>query len=228
MKITGLPSGVKVKSWKSSNTKIVKVTNKGKITAQKKTGTAKLTVTIGNGSWTDSKTISVTVQSGVVKTTKVSVDTNTVTLKKGKKHTIAVTLAPLTSGQKITYTSSNKKVAAVSAKGVVTAKGAGTAKITVKSGSKKTTVTVKVSKTKTTQIKNLPTKLTLRIGKTKQLNPKLTPTNSDEKLYYKSSNTTVAKITTKGKITAKKAGKTTITVKSGSIIKKFELTVIKK
>ncbi|MFR7388606.1 MAG: Ig-like domain-containing protein [Blautia faecis] len=38
--------------------------------------------------------------------------------------------------QKVTYTTSNKKVATVTAKGVITAKKKGTATITVKSGSK--------------------------------------------------------------------------------------------
>lgn len=226
VKVIGLPSGVKVKKWKSSNTRIFSVTSKGKITA-KKAGTAKLTVTIGSGKRTSSRTITVKVQSGVVKTTGISVSTKTVTLKKGRKHRIAATVSPITSGQKITYTSSNKKVAVVSAKGVVTAKGAGTTKITVKSGSKKCTVTIKVPKTKTKKLKNLPSKLTLRVGKTKQLSPKRYPTNSDEKIYYKSSRNKVAAISAKGKITAKKAGITTITVKSGKVVEKFKLTVKK-
>lgn len=228
VKVTGLPDGVKVKSWKSLNTKIVKVSNKGKITAQKKTGTAKIKVTIGNESWTDSRNITVKVQSGVVKTTKISVDTAKVTLKKGKKYTIQPVITPVTSGQKTTYTSSNKKAAVVSSKGVVTAKGAGKAKITVRSGSKKCTVTITVPKTKTQKIKNLPTKnITLKKGKTKQLQLKLYPANSDEKITYQSSKKSVASISTKGKITAKKAGTATITVKSGSVTGKFKVIVKK-
>lgn len=54
-------------------------------------------------------------------------------------------ILPLTSTEKITYKSSNKKVATVSAKGVIAAKKKGTATITVKSGKKsvKCKVTVK-------------------------------------------------------------------------------------
>ena len=37
-----------MKSWKSSNTAIVKVDKKGVITAQKKTGTAYITVTLAS------------------------------------------------------------------------------------------------------------------------------------------------------------------------------------
>ena len=50
-------------------------------------------------------------------------------LKKGKKVTIKVKAAPVS---KVTFKSSNKKVATVSSKGVVKAKKKGTATITVK------------------------------------------------------------------------------------------------
>jgi len=53
-------------------------------------------------------------------------------------------ISPLTSVEKVTYKTSNKKVATVSSRGVITAKKKGTAKITVKSGKKTYTVTVKV------------------------------------------------------------------------------------
>ena len=65
-------------------------------------------------------------------------------VKKGKKVTLKPVVTPFTSKQKVTYTSSNKKVATVSAKGVVTGKKKGTAKITIKSGSKSVKVTVRV------------------------------------------------------------------------------------
>jgi uncharacterized protein YjdB len=53
-------------------------------------------------------------------------------------------LKPLTSQQKLTYTSSNKKVVTVSSKGVVKAKKSGKVTITVKSGSKKVKIKVTV------------------------------------------------------------------------------------
>ena len=67
LKVTGMASGDKVKSWKSSNTKIVKVSSKGKLTAQKKTGKATVTVTLQSGI---KKKVTVKVQSGTVKTTR--------------------------------------------------------------------------------------------------------------------------------------------------------------
>ena len=67
------------------------------------------------------------------------------TLKKGKTLTLKPAVTPLTSVQKVTYRSSNKKVATVTSKGVIKAKKKGTAVITVKSGSKtaKCKITVK-------------------------------------------------------------------------------------
>ena len=141
LKVSGLAKGDSVVSYKTSNKKIFTVDKKGKIKAGKKTGTAKLTITLKSGL---KKTIKVKVQKAAVKTQKIQGLKKTLTLKKGKKATLKPVLQPLTSTQKISYTSSNKKVATVSSKGVVTAKKAGKVTITVKSGSKKFKITVNV------------------------------------------------------------------------------------
>ncbi|MFQ7550726.1 MAG: Ig-like domain-containing protein [Blautia marasmi] len=65
--------------------------------------------------------MNVTIQKGTVKTTKISVPKK-ITLKKGKKQTLAPILAPITAQQKVTYTTSNKKVCTVTKGGVITAK----------------------------------------------------------------------------------------------------------
>ena len=140
-KVSGLASGDSVKSYKSSNKKIFTVNKKGKIKAKKK-GTAKLTVTLASGKKATAK---VKVQKGTVKTTKVTVNTSKLVLLKGGSYTLRTTLAPLTTQQKATYSSSNKKVVTVSSKGVLNAKKKGTAKITVKSGSKKKQISVTVN-----------------------------------------------------------------------------------
>lgn len=64
--------------------------------------------------------------------TSVSVDKKTLSLEKGKDATISATVAPTdaTNGGEIVWTSSDEKVATVSANGVVTALKAGTATIT--------------------------------------------------------------------------------------------------
>ena len=67
------------------------------------------------------------------------------TLKKGKSTTLKPKLSPKGAEAKITFKSSNKKVATVDAKGKIVAKKKGKAVITVKAGkvSKTCTVTVK-------------------------------------------------------------------------------------
>ena len=136
-------SGGKIKSVRTTNKKIVKVDKKGKITG-KKAGKATVTITYTNGS---RRIYQVKVQKGIVKTTAVSVNKRNIILaRKGKSFQLKVTLTPVTSQQKVTYKSSNSKVAAVNLKGKIVAKKKGTATITVKSGNKKITCKVKVKK----------------------------------------------------------------------------------
>lgn len=142
VKVT-LAKGDKVVSWKSSNQNIVSVNKKGKITAGMKTGEAVVTLATLSGM---TKKITVTVQKETVETTGITGLSKKVTLKKGKMLQLTPVIEPVTSLQKVTYSSSNKKVADVTAKGLITAKKAGTAKITVKSGSMIFKVTVKVKK----------------------------------------------------------------------------------
>lgn len=141
VKVT-MAKGDSIKSWSSSNKKIVTVDKKGKIKAGSKTGTAKITVTLKSGKKTSLK---VKVQSGKVKTKKLTGLKSKMTIKKGKSSSLKPVLSPITSQEKVTYSSSNKKIASVSAKGVIKGKKKGTAYITVKSGkvSKKIKVTVK-------------------------------------------------------------------------------------
>lgn len=138
--------GDAIKSVKSNKTAVVKAvksgTNKIKLTAGSKTGKATVTVVLKSGK---KATVTVTVQKKAVACTSVKVTSGTsVTLKKGKTHQIKVTRYPVTCVQKVTYKSSNKKVATVTSKGKVKAKKKGTAKITVKCGSKKKVVKIKV------------------------------------------------------------------------------------
>ena len=224
VKVAGLANGDSITSWKSTNTKVFTVSGKAdgtcKLTGVKK-GTAKLEITLASGL---KKTVTVKVQAKAVKTSKISGLAKKMTVKKGEKTTLKPVITPATSKQKVTYSSSNKKVATVSSKGVITAKKAGTAKITVKSGSKKVTVTVTVPKTKTTAIK-VGKKVSVKKGKTYSLKAKTTPSNSDEKITYKTSNKKIATVSKSGKIKGVKKGTATITIKSGKIVKKVKVTV---
>ena len=140
VQISGLAAGDRVQSWTTSNKKVATVTSRGKITA-KKTGKARIIITLVSGK---KAVVNVTVQKTAVKTTKISGLKKSVVLKRRQKLTLKPVISPLTSVEKVTYKTSNKKVATVSNKGVITAKKKGSAKITVKSGKKSYTVTVKV------------------------------------------------------------------------------------
>ena len=146
LKVSGLKKGDSIVFWKSSNTKIVKVSGKtngtSTVTAGTQKGTASITITLKSGL---KKTVKVTVQSKTVATTKISGIPSSLTLKKGQTKILKPVLAPVTSQEKVTYTTSKKSVATVTSNGKITAKSKGTAVITVKSGKKtvKCKVTVK-------------------------------------------------------------------------------------
>lgn len=145
-KASGFANGDSVASWKSSNTKVVSVSGSAngscKITAGKKTGKATITITLKSGL---KKNISVTVQKKAVDAKKITDVPKSLNLKAKKKASLKPVLNPITCADKVTYKTSNKKVATVTGKGQITAKKKGKAVITVKAGKKtvKCKVTVK-------------------------------------------------------------------------------------
>ena len=129
-------------TWKSSNPSVATVNSKGVVTA-KKPGTATITATTTR--YNKKASCKVTVKSPV---TKVKLNQTKVTITKGKSTNLKATVSPSdASNKKVTWKSSNTAVASVTQAGKVTAKKAGTAKITVTTADgKKTascTVTVK-------------------------------------------------------------------------------------
>lgn len=226
VQVTGLAAGDAVDSWISSNEKVVKVSGTAAgtctITAQKKTGKATIYVKLKSGL---TGTIQVKVQKKKVAATKVVVAEKTVKLQKGQKQKINAYIQPLTTEDKLTFTSSNKKVAAVSKDGTITAKKAGKANITVKAGKKKVTVKVTVQAPAPTGINGVPATKTLKKGKSFTIKPKLTPSGAEAKITYSSSNKKVATVDAKGKVTAKGKGTAVITVKAGSIVRTCEIIV---
>lgn len=220
-KATGFSEGDYVTAVTSNKPRTVKVTNVNKngtfkLTAGKKKGSAVVTVTLASKKTASFK---VTVQKAAVKTTKITTTTKSLTLAKGatyKKLASSIAVTPVTSKEKVTYSSSNKKVATVSSKGVIKAKKAGTAKITVKSGSKKVVVTVKVTGVKTTNLSGVPAAKSVSKGKSFKIKAIATPKNTDEKITFKSSNKKVVTVTSKGVVKGLKKGTATITVQSGS------------
>lgn len=137
LRVSGLAKGDSIVSWKSSNTNIAKVYRRsnGTCTIQAGTRSGKAIITIALRSGLK-KNITVTVQKTTVKTTKITGVATSLKLKRNQKATLKPVLQPLTSGEKITYKSSNTKIAIVNSKGQITARSKGTATITVTSGRK--------------------------------------------------------------------------------------------
>lgn len=221
VRATGLAKGDYVKSWTSSKKSVATVDKNGKITATSKEGTAVITVTLASG-----KTAKVTVTVKMIRTTKLTKVPKTLSLTTGKKYTLKPVVTPSNSQEKVTYKSSNTKIATVSSTGVITAKKVGKVTITVQSGKQKATVTLTVKKAPALKaIKNVPPKKTITKGKTYTLKPQLYPSGAIAKITYTTSNKSIATVDSKGKITAKKKGTAVITVKAGKFTAKCKVTV---
>jgi hypothetical protein len=129
---------------------------------------------------------------------------------------------------KLTWSSSNPKIATVNtATGKIKAKKVGKAKITAKAlNGRKLTITVNVVKSaiplKTLTLKKAPT--SLQVGKARLLSVKTIPYQATNlNVTFSSSNRSILSVDKAGKITAKKKGKATITIKANG--KKYVKTI---
>lgn len=143
--VSGLATGDSVKSWTSSNQKIVKVfgSRNGACTikAGNKTGKAKITITLASGL---KKTINVTVQKKAVACTAIKNVSKKLTLNRKKSYQLRPVINPITCTSKAKYKTSNKKIVKVTSRGKITAVKKGKAKIVVMVGKKKFVCTVTV------------------------------------------------------------------------------------
>ncbi len=192
-------------SFSSSDTNIAEVDGSGKVTA-KRAGTATITITAAETAEyrETSKEITVTVAKA-----NQTITASNLSLTYPNKGKITV------SGNKgtLSYTSSKTSVATVDASGNVTAKGAGSATITIKAAatsgynaaSRQITVTVaKAAQSITTKAKAS----SVAVGKTVAV----TTTGAKGTVTYKTSNTGIATVNAStGLVTAKKVGTVKIT-----------------
>ena len=156
------------------------------------------------------KKVSATTEAGktayVAKGKKVKI-TTTVTVKPNKK-----------GNKKVTYKTSNKKVATVSSKGYIKGVKAGKAKITVvskKNKKKKAVVKVVVKKAAVKKVKLNSGNFNLAVGSKKSLKATITPKkNVSKKVVWKTSNKKVATVTSKGVVKGIGEGTATITCKA--------------
>lgn len=137
LRVTGLAKGDSVASWVSGNPKLIKVSGRanGTCTVMAGTRTGKTTITIKMRSGLR-RVVTVYVQKGTVRTQRISGIAKSITMKSKQRAAFRPVITPLTSSERITYRSSNSRVAAVNSRGQITAGAKGTAVITVTSGSK--------------------------------------------------------------------------------------------
>lgn len=158
--LTDIAKGDSVKSWVSSNKKIVTVSGKPNgtciIKAGKKTGSAKITITMRSNL---KKTIGVKVQKKAVACTFIKNVPKKLTLKRKRSYQLKPVINPITCTYKAKYKTSNKKIVKVTSKGKITAVKKGKAKITVMVGKKKFICMVtfdNIKKQHTTKLVNKP------------------------------------------------------------------------
>ena len=134
----------------------------------------------GNSSSTTAKKTETKPAASKVKVIKVGLNYSTIYLTKGKSKTLKATVSPSNATKKsVKWSSSNKKIATVNARGKVTGKKAGSAMITVKAkdgSGKKAICKVVVTAPATTAKKN-PTTATTR-SQTKRVTAPVTSGNS--------------------------------------------------
>ena len=195
--------------YSSSNDNVASVSSTGKVAA-KKTGSAIITVKTFNGKTANLK---ISVKKDVA-VTKVKVSEKKLVLGVGESYTLQTSVLPKNAtNKKLTYHASNKK-ASVTSKGKITAKRTGICKITVKASNvKKAIVQVHVKRAPKKITLNASEK-TLKAGKKFQIKPALPKNTASRKITYVSNKKSVASVSQKGKVTAKKKGAAVITVKT--------------
>ena len=131
--------------------------------------------------------------------------------------TLKATVYPETLEDKsVTWTSSDKRVATVTTKGKVKGVAAGTATITCTSNATGLSATCKVTVINGTVTLN-KTEAIIEKGKTTTLKATLTPTTlEDMSVTWKSSDKSIATVTSKGKVKGVKYGTATITCTSNA------------
>ena len=221
-------------TWKSSNNKVATVAD-GEVTMVG-AGKAAITATTINGI---SKSCIFTVynEDTEVKVSSVSLNKKTENLIAGDSIKLTATVAPSNATNKdVTWQSSNVKAATVDVYGKVTAKGAGTAAITVttKDGSKTASCKITVyDKAKSISVRAKGyqvSNITLLKGKKVTLESAVSPGTAMEGITYTSENKKVATVTQKGVVRAKQKGMAKIVIKSkdGKVTKIITIRVVNK
>ena len=195
--------------YATNNKNVATVDSKGVVTA-KKAGTAVITATAGKCKVTCKVTVK---NPGIA----VKAAASTIYTKGQTATKITVTKIGVSGNAK--FTTSDRRIATVDSRGVVRARKAGNARITVQVGKYKKVVTVRV---RNASLKLARTAATVRRGKTTRIRVSAVPSG---KVTYTSSNKRIATVTSRGVVKGIRRGTATITVKCNGMIARFKVTV---
>ena len=161
-----------------------------------------------------------------VKVKKLTISAPSKKIAAGKKVQLTAKITPKNAtNKKVTWKSGNKKYATVNSKGIVTTKKAGAGKtvtITATAGDgsgRKASVKIKIMKNAVTKVKIKNAPKTLKAGKSVTLKTSVSTNgkSANKTLKWTSSNSKYATVNSRGKVTAKKAGKgKTVTITAAS------------
>jgi len=211
-------------TWTSSNEKVAIVDENGKVTG-KSGGTATITGTLQNNM---KVTVNVTVS--IIPVTNMTIKETELNLLRQEKHPIEVEFDPENTTEKdlLVWSSTDDEIATVE-NGMVVAKKEGTATIKGVLNNLEVSMLVNVKEIHLESIKVEQTKNTIEIGETTSLNLVLNPIDTTDDLIftYKSSDESIAVVSSDGTIKGLKKGTTTITITHQSGIETtFDINVI--
>ena len=215
---TVLPENTTTKTvkWSSSNTKVATVDEYGDVTAVAP-GTAYIYCkTKDNGTTAKCK---VTVKE--VKAKSIKFSSKSISIEYNDTRTLKPTFSPSnTTDRSLTWTSSNPKVVKVTSAGKIKGLKAGSSAVitaTTKDGKLKASITVKVNPITVSKVSLSRTSVTLSKGSSFTLKATISPSNAtNQKLTWTSSDSSVVKVSSSGKITALKNGTANIVCKASN------------
>lgn len=215
-------------TWKSSNTKVATVDENGRVTAVA-AGYATIQVKTND----QEKTASCTVQilAAPVPTTGVTLNPESLSLEEGESATVRATVLPEdATNKKVTWSSSDTKVASVTADGRVTAHKAGTATIcAVSADGSHANCNVEV-RSKVSGLDLTVAEKTLYVGQSTSMSAKITPAGASE-VVWSVDDDSKATLKVNGyscTLTAKSGGEVVVTVSTpdGSYKKTETITIL--
>lgn len=202
--------------WTSSNVKVATVSKRGVVTGKKLgTVTIKCRATDGSGEYATCK-IRVVRQA-----TKITLNKTTIKMLVGNTTKIRAKVKPSNASYKtVKWSSSNESVASIDTNGNITALSVGSCKIvaTAKDNSKKKAYClVYVSKAiPSTGVTISEKDMVLVKGTSSMLAYSISPNNTTDKVKFYSDNKKVATVSSTGRVSARKPGAATITIRTSS------------